>query len=366
MKILHIHTGFDMQGGIESMIIALSNEMAKSYDVTVCSVFTPNDDSDFYTRLSSRVKKIHFGKKYSGPSLKSVVDIYKFLRDSDYDIVHIHSLFYYFSLAVIMLHKKHKFVYTFHSDAYCENAKWDRVLLSLKRFCMKHKWMYPVTISPQSQESFFKLYGLDSMLILNGVPIPTIDYDKHILDDYKVNPSTKVFLHPGRISVPKNQEVLCKVFNRLIEDGFDVMLFIVGNKQDKTIFSKILPYIGTRIIYLGERRDVPQLLSESDGFCLPSIWEGLPVTLLESLSVGCIPICSPVGGIISVIKNGENGLLSNSSSEEDYYNTMKVFLSLSDSQISLMKENCVNSFEPYKISKSSANYIMYYKSLLLK
>ena len=49
----------------------------------------------------------------------------------------------------------------------------------------------------------------------------------------------------------------------------------------------------------------------------------MPVTLLEALSVGCIPICSPVGGIVNVVKHGVNGLLSKDSTEEEYYLTVK-------------------------------------------
>lgn len=365
MKILQLHTGFNLMGGVESMIIGLANEMVKEHDVTVCSVFKPNQDSIFYTRISENVKKVHLGVLASGFSIKNVFRIYKYLRKADFDIIHFHGLFCYFALSIVLLHRKRKFVYTFHSDAYKEQGTWDKRIIWLKRFCLKRRWMHPVTISPQSKDSFTQYYGLDSRLIQNGIASPKINSDSHFIDSLRITPQTKVFFHPGRISIPKNQKVLCRVFQRLIKDGEDVMLIIAGSNQEVDIFNEIQPMFCDRIIYLGERNDVSQLLSEADGFCLPSIWEGLPVTLLEALSVGCVPICSPVGGIVSVVESGKNGILSQSSSEDDYYNAMREFLRLSDNKIQTMKLACKQSFKHYDIKETSSKYISFFKDLIL-
>lgn len=96
--------------------------------------------------------------------------------------------------------------------------------------------------------------------------------------------------------------------------------------------------------------------------CLPSIWEGLPVTLLEAFSVGCIPICSNVGGIPDVVSSGYNGILSSSPSEEDYYQAMKEFLLLSNEDIGRLSDNCRVSFENYNIVNTVTTYIKTYKS----
>lgn len=364
MKILQIHTGLSLMGGCESMIIGLSNEQIKEYDVTVCSVFKPVEGGVYYTRFSENVKREHLGIVKNGFSIKNCFKIFNYLRKSGADIVHIHGFFYYYALAIILLHRKIKFVYTIHSDAYMENSKWDRKILWLKKICFKHRWMNPVTISPESKLSFSTLYKIDSRLIQNGIPIPQVSLEPNEIDFSKISPYTKVFLHPGRISKPKNQLVLCKVFQRLIEDGEDVILLIAGTKQSEEIFEQIEPYFCKRIKYLGERDDVPQLLSRADGFCLPSIWEGLPVTLLEALSVGCIPICSPVGGIVGVINTSVNGMLSKSSSEEDYYDCMKTFLLYNNDKIQSMKQEAIKTFIPYDIKNTSKSYIDFYKELL--
>jgi glycosyltransferase involved in cell wall biosynthesis len=54
---------------------------------------------------------------------------------------------------------------------------------------------------------------------------------------------------------------------------------------------------------------VPDLLAAADIFVLPSLWEGLPIGLLEAMSMGKAVIATNVDGTKEIIKNNENGLL---------------------------------------------------------
>lgn len=361
MKILHIHPSM-AGGGIEAMICGLVNEMAKVHDVTLCTIFEPKKDDVFEKKLSSSVHRISLGKKIPGFSIKEIFDIYRCIRNGHYDVVHIHGFFYYYALAVFLLHKRVKFVYTIHSDAAKENSIWDKRFIKIKKYAFQKDYIHPVTISKESKRSFTAYYGLDSTLIYNGIPEYIAQKNPSKLIEYRITDKTKVFLHPGRISEPKNQVVLVKAFDRLIKEGNDVVLLIAGSKQDLQIWSEIEPYLTERIVYLGERSDVRDLLAESDAFCLPSIWEGMPVTLLEALSVGCIPICSPVGGIPEVINNGKNGFLSSDSSEDEYYKVLKSFISCTDIEIKDMKQKCLEAFNKFRISEVAEKYIEVYKS----
>lgn len=349
-------------GGIEAMICGLVNEMAKVHDVTLCTIFEPKKEDVFENKLSSSVHRISLGKKIPGFSIKEVFDIYRCIRDGHYDVVHIHGFFYYYALAVFMLHKRVKFVYTIHSDAAKENTIWDKRFIRIKKYAFQKNYIHPVTISKESKRSFTAYYGLDSTLIYNGIPDYIAQNNTSKLVEYRKTDKTKLFLHPGRISTPKNQVVLVKAFDRLVKDGLDVVLLIAGSKQDLQIWERIEPYLSKHIVYLGERNDVRDLLSEADAFCLPSIWEGMPVTLLEAISVGCIPICSPVGGIPEVVMNGVNGFLSENSSEDAYFQTLKHFMSLSDSDITKLREHCLDSFKKYRISEVAKKYIEVYNS----
>lgn len=359
MKILHIHPSL-AGGGIEAVICALLNEMVGHNDVTMATIFSPKDSDVFENKLDKRIKRISLGKVKPGFSLSEIFKIYRYIEYGNFDVVHVHGFFYYYVLSVLLLHKKVKFFYTVHSDAEMENVKWDRYILFLKKRCFKRGYIRPITISPASQSSFRRFYNTDTCLIPNGIAKPEISADECKLTIYKLTENTRIFLHPGRITEAKNQLVLCKVFKKIVEDGYDVTLIIAGSKQDVTIYSALEPYLNDRIHYIGERTDIPQLLSESDAMCLPSIWEGLPITLLEALSVGCIPICSPVGGIVNVIKSGYNGILSKSANEYDYYDAIRQYLSLTDGELASIQRNCKTSFLTYDISVCCRLYIEEY------
>jgi glycosyltransferase involved in cell wall biosynthesis len=364
MKILHIHPSMN-GGGIEAMISALANEMAEQgHDITVCSIFKPTEDYIFWDKLSDKVKRAHLGKVKKGFNLKNIFQIFSFIFKGGYDVVHIHGFFYYYAMSVFLLFRKKAFFYTVHNDATKENSTWDKRFFFLKKRAFRHNLIHVVTISKSSEESFEKVYGLVGHTIYNGVPRPVIVGYNNPVDDSRLTPTTKVFINPGRISPQKNQEVLCKVFKRIIEEGNDVVLLIAGSNDDHEIYKKLEPYFSDRIKYIGLRNDIPELMAKADAFCLSSVYEGMPVTLLEAFSVGCIPICTPVGGIVNVVKSGENGILSESCEEESYYKAIKDFLQMGHDDLMNMKKRCVESFAPYDISNTAKSYLDFYKKFV--
>lgn len=347
-------------GGIESVICSIAGEMARQgHDVTVCSIYRPKQDDIFWYQLPENVHRDTLGKETTGFSLREVFAVYRYIRRGHFDVVQLHGFLYYFIFAVVMLPRQ-RFFYTFHSDARRENFKWDARFFTLKKLVFRLGLVRAITISPVSQQSFRDLYGCSSSLCENGIPMPAVDDSPNVVDEARLTPSTRVFLHPGRITEAKNQLVLVRVFRRLIEEGQDVVLLIVGKEEDDAILQQLRPYFSERIRYLGLRTDVPSLLARADAMCLPSVWEGLPITLLECLAVGCIPVCSPVGGIVNVVEDGRNGLLSASSAEDDYYRAMQRFLVLDADGAARMKQQVRASFQPYHISHTVEKYLAAY------
>lgn len=361
MKIAHIHRSMGT-GGIEAMICGLSNEMAKEHDVTVCTIVTPSPNDKFYNELSPSVHRATIGRTGEGKPFREIVKIARFVKNGQFDIVHIHCFFYFFVLAVLLYHRNVTFCYTIHSDALKENRSWDKRIFFLKKFCFRHGWVHPVTISPASQSSFVQLYGCNSGMIPNGVIRPVPNHEKTVIP-YKKSNDTNVFIHAARICPEKNQVILCKVFDRLIHEGEDVVLLVAGPIHWHDIFNEMKQYFSDRICYIGNRSDIPELLCSANGMCLTSIYEGFPVILLEAISAGCIPVCTPVGGIVNVIDDGVDGFLSDEVSESSYYHAMKRCLSLSAEERLGMKNNCLAKSKEFTIEHCAQSYIAYYESL---
>lgn len=217
----------------------------------------------------------------------------------------------------------------------------------------------PITISNPSKDSFTKLYGCESRLINNGIAQPCISDVRDYLRNFRQTDNTKVFIHAGRISAEKNQIMLCEVFKSLIDDGEDVALIIAGSNHRPDIMKEMEHFFSERIVYIGEYPEVPSLFSYADGMCLTSHFEGLPVVLLESMAVGCIPVCTPVGGIVDVI-DGSNGVLSSEVSVESYKEAVKYVINLSEQDRLAIEHNCKETFKHYSIDECARQYICYY------
>lgn len=364
MRIAQMHRNLGT-GGIEAMICGLSNELAKEHDVTVCTIVNPSPDDKFYRELAPGIKRETIGRKGEGKPFKEMLKIARFVRKGHFDIVHIHGFFYYYALAILLHHRKTCFCYTVHSNALKENNPWDLRILPFKRFCFKHGWIHPVTISPASKESFTELYGCDSAMIPNGVARPKPEEGSN-LDPLRITPDTRVFLHASRICPEKNQVMLCRVFDKLVTEGKDVALAIAGPIHHHELFDEMSPFFSERIQYIGERADIPALLCTADGMCLTSFYEGLPVILLESLAAGCIPVCTPVGGILDVIDHGKNGVLSSEVSADAFYEAIQFFLSLSPDSLKEMKKACLVTSERFSIAQTADRYQVFYRKLTQK
>lgn len=361
MRILQIHTDL-RSGGIEAIVTGLCNEMIKRHELSFCSIYEPNEHDAFFQILDKRISVFTTHKKTPGGNVKYLWKIYRIIAKGNYDIVNMHGCFYYYMLSIFLLHNKISFFYTVHSDAKRENVRWDMKLFGLKSWCFKKNWIHPITISLESQRSFFELYKLPSRMIYNGAPIPNVRYVD--MSKYRITSNTKILFHPGRITEAKNQCMLCKVCSRLQREGYDIVLLLAGTKQDENIYTNLQKYFSDRIQYLGERKDIVSMLSVSDALCLSSIWEGMPVVLLEAISVGCIPVCTPVGGVPEVIRNGENGFLAKSIDEEDYYIALKQFLNSDRNTIDRMKNRCLESFKTFNMENVALKYEEYYSEIL--
>ena len=94
--------------------------------------------------------------------------------------------------------------------------------------------------------------------------------------------------HVGRFSPPKNHPFLLEIFAALLKKESSAVLLLVGGGDDMPKIrekAKSLGILG-RVRFLGVRDDVADLMQAMDVFVFPSLYEGLPVTMVEAQAAG--------------------------------------------------------------------------------
>jgi glycosyltransferase involved in cell wall biosynthesis len=93
--------------------------------------------------------------------------------------------------------------------------------------------------------------------------------------------------------------------------GASLRLLVVGEGEMKAEMLALAGELalGDRVIFQPFRTDVPEVLAAVDAYCLPSLWEGLPIGLLEAMAMRKPVIASRVDGTANILRDRENGLL---------------------------------------------------------
>jgi len=117
----------------------------------------------------------------------------------------------------------------------------------------------------------------------------------------------------GRLSPIKGIEDLIKGFGLLTRDSAanSVWLIVVGDGPLRASLNQLAKEQGVagNTMFLGERRDVYDLMRAFDVFALPSLHEGVPMVLLEAMAIGVPIVASGVGGIPEVVTDGQEASL---------------------------------------------------------
>ncbi|HFD32676.1 MAG TPA: glycosyltransferase family 1 protein [Gammaproteobacteria bacterium] len=119
------------------------------------------------------------------------------------------------------------------------------------------------------------------------------------------------FVNVGRFQPQKDHRMLVDAFKGVVKKVPSAKLILVGDGQLRSSIEEQVLSLGLEnsVEFLGVRRDIPEILANSDCFVLGSRWELHPITILEAMRTGLPVIASDVGGISDTVDDGNTGLL---------------------------------------------------------
>ena len=168
------------------------------------------------------------------------------------------------------------------------------------------KWVIESILIPEKKVS----------LVFNGVKI-----NKNISASVK-NPIN--FISVGRLDPVKNQTLMIESFVEAINEGLidsNSVLRVVGDGPSRKVLENIIEQLNASnyVVLLGYQADVESFLLKSDAFLLSSVYEAMPMTILEAMANKIPVLCTDVGGISQFISD-ESAWISPSKDKQAYKN----------------------------------------------
>lgn len=295
-----------LSGGIFTYLVELSNRLIEHYDIVIAYYPDNETPKDFRTYFDKKVRMFRitgfesdsnlFSDGGAGSELKELV------KEEAPDIIHLHGFGagrlgrrIFNGSGIPMFYTPHGYLFLAENHNMLSRSMYRRIEKNLAQTdCMTiacSKGEFAETLSFTSNATF----------INNAINCEMID---EMIKDQKVPDHPLTVYTSGLINPQKNPSL----FNEIAMAMPDVKFVWIGDGELKyKLTARNVEVTGWL-----DRKDAIQRANASDVFLLTSLWEGLPMTLLEAMYLKKLSIVSNVVGSRDVIFNGENGFVCDS------------------------------------------------------
>jgi len=211
-------------------------------------------------------------------------------------------------------------------------------------------------------------------LICNGIEFKELNLSKNrgkekIHRELRIRKNQNILISVGRLTKQKGYFYMIKAVQILKKKYSDLIWVILGDGEDrKKLAEKIkMENLQKNIFFLGIKENVAEYLFDSDIFIMPSLWEGLPLSLLEAMACGLPVVATNVGGIPEVVEDRISGFLVEPKNPIMLAEKIEYLLNLDiDSKKKMGMEGEKIIENKFSLEKMVRNYENLYEKLLSK
>lgn len=309
-KILYIVEA--MGGGVFTYIVDLANELVNEYDMYIAYAVrpqTPANYEDYFDKRIHLIEVMSFGRSIDPiKDIKSLNEVKAIAKKINPDIIHLHSSKAGAVGRIAFNGEKVPVFYTPHGYSFLmQNYKPAKrmVFKIIETVCAKRNCT-TISCSEGEHQETLKLTK-QATYVNNAVNLNNL---QKMLDQVEIKEHPFTVFTLGRICYQKNPEL----FNKIAESMPDVRFLWIGEGD----LREKLKAPNIEITGWAEREDALKLSMNADVFILTSLWEGLPMSLLESMYMRKPCVVNNVIGNNDVIHNGDNGYVCDTI--EDFVN----------------------------------------------
>ena len=188
------------------------------------------------------------------------------------------------------------------------------------------------------------------------------DLDRFACVARKRDSSRRVFLFCGSLSVRKGVDVVARAFVRLVREGRDVQLRIVGDGDLRDSLRRTLEPVNERVEFTGFTPwdQLPVVYSGADVLCVPSRYDGWGLVVPEGLASGLPVIATDrMGAAFDLIKSGVNGWLTQAGDDEAVFKAMREAATLSNEELSQFSIAARATIENHSLQRGAKRFAAY-------
>jgi glycosyltransferase involved in cell wall biosynthesis len=255
-------------------------------------------------------------------------------------------------------------VATFHVPYDSRFSFWQGISTALYRLYAQSLASFDrVIIFSEQQKSLLESYGVPASnvsVIPNGV-----DIDKYVPgpSDYKQTVDAAALIgYLGRVDPEKNVDILIRAFQD-IDAAEDVKLVVIGGGAERRRLER--RYRSGRVIFTGPVMDESQrisMLRAMDVFVLPSLVEGLSLSLLEAMACGVAPVATDVGSDGEALR-GAGLLVDPKDLDGQLRLALRTLLEFPDFRAELGRRARARAVERYSLSDNLNRLLSVYREL---
>lgn len=300
-------------GGGESHLISLVENLNRSLFDPIVLSFT---DGPMIDRLNERGIKTYVIPSKKAFNFRIEAQVKKILENEAINVIHAHGTRAYTNIIWSARTLRIPVVYTVHGWSFHDDQNlFTKSIRVLSERILVYRAQRTISVSQSDQLTGKEHFGkFESTVINNGIDLKKFNVNRHLKDiraEYDISEEVMLIGYILRITHQKNPLGMIEAFCRVLEHTKDVRLLMIGEGELKNqVLARAKELKVAEYIYFDNfRQDVPDILKAIDVYCLPSLWEGLPIGLLEAMAMGKAVIATNVNGSREVVKHKENGLL---------------------------------------------------------
>lgn len=301
----------------------------------------------------------------------------KIIKENEYQIIHCHTPVggVLTRLAARETRKKEtKVIYTSHGFHFYKGASllnWS-IYYPIEKICARYTDCL-ITINEEDYNLAKRKLKAKRIEFVHGVGLNTdrlnIQNEEEVEIKYRqklnIKENETVLCYIAELNKNKNQMLIIKSLQKLIQEGYILKLLLVGEGDLHETYQKYINEnnLNNNIQLLGRRNDIGEILTVTDIYVASSIREGLGVNLMEAIYKKLPIIATDNRGHKELVKNGINGyLVSDYKNIEEFKENIKKLLDDKQKVVKL-KENSEKILEKYILNSVMREMEKIYKTI---